>query len=95
MTYSVTGNGAPSISYTTMQNGDVGQESANEAVLPFSKTLTVTDGGALGFTAMTIVAIGDETTTTITCTITQDDIVISSQTSTGPYASVSCATTNK
>ena len=93
--YSVTGAGTATISYTTVQNGDVGSESATAADLPFSKALTVTDGGLVSYTAMTLVAVGNENTTTITCTIAQDDIVISEQTSTGAFAAVSCSTTNR
>ena len=91
--YSVTGDGGTaSISYWTYDNGNSGMESANGAPLPWSKDLTITnEGGIFDFTSMSMTAMGNDTTTTITCTITVDGEVVSTQTSTGAYAMVSCS----
>ncbi|MHA7987805.1 MmpS family transport accessory protein [Rathayibacter sp. CAU 1779] len=90
--YSVTSDGATAqtISYFTLNNGQSGQESANGAALPWSKELTLKQTGVFDYSSMTLSAMAGSDATTITCTITVNGVVKSTQTSTGAYALVMC-----
>lgn len=81
---------AGNITYLTYANGQSGQESATEAVLPFTKELDVEAGGSFDFASFSLVAQAAQDATTITCKITYDGEVLSEQTSTGSFAVVSC-----
>lgn len=90
--YSVTSDAASAatITYFTLNNGQSGQESANGAALPWTKELTLKQTGAFDFNSMTLTAMSGADATTITCTITVNGVVKSTQTSTGAYAMVTC-----
>jgi hypothetical protein len=88
--YEVTGGGTADISYFTLNNGQSGSESANGAALPWSKQLTIAKGGTFSFSSLTLTAIGDANTTTISCDIKVDGVVKAQQTSTGAYSTVTC-----
>jgi hypothetical protein len=90
--YGVTSDAATAatISYFTFNNGQSGQESANGAALPWTKELTLKQTGAFDFNSMTLTAMSGADATTITCTITVNGVVKSTQTSTGAYAMVTC-----
>ncbi|GGF25817.1 hypothetical protein [Subtercola lobariae] len=59
--------------------------------LPFEKDVTAKTGGAFDFSSFLLSAVGDQTTTTITCTITVNGKVISTQTGSGPFANATCS----
>ncbi|MGW5219926.1 MmpS family transport accessory protein [Nocardia sp. NPDC004085] len=88
MTYEVTSDGprAANISYSS--SGDSGNiEQANQQPLPWTKDVTVT-----GFIkTVSVTAQAGEGATTITCKIREGDKTIAEQTSTGPYAVVTCS----
>jgi hypothetical protein len=88
VTYEVTSDGprANNISYSSGGDG-VNIEQANQQALPWTKEVTVT--GFLKTVSLT--AQADEGATTITCKIREGDKIIAEQTSTGPYAVVSCS----
>ena len=88
--YSVTGDGTASISYSTFSSGSSGSESANGQALPFEKDVVAKTGGSFNYSSFTLSALGDATTTTLTCTISVNGTVVSTQTSTGAYASTIC-----
>ncbi|WP_280418801.1 MmpS family transport accessory protein [Nocardia carnea] len=90
VTYEVTSDGpqASNISYSSGGDG-VNTEQANQQPLPWTKEVTVT-----GFIkSVTLTAQADEGASTITCRILEGDEVIAEQTSTGPFAAVSCSGT--
>ena len=90
--YEVTGDGGSAmITYASYSDGKYSSQSANGAPLPFSYTGTLADGGILDFSSLSLVAVGTDTTTTISCKITVDGEVVSENTSTGAYASVMCS----
>jgi hypothetical protein len=85
-----------SVTYTTLNGGNLGQEQTNNAPPPFSKTLEVEDSFLKSFTmtASTDFALDGTTTPpnhSITCRITVDGKVVAEQTSTGQAAIVTCA----
>ncbi|NQX12278.1 DUF308 domain-containing protein [Microbacteriaceae bacterium VKM Ac-2855] len=89
--YEVTGDGAASnITYSTFASGSSGTEQANDAGLPFTKELDLERGGAFDYSIFSLVALGSADTTTISCKITYDGVVLSEQTSTGAYSAVTC-----
>lgn len=91
--YSVTGDGGTAnITYSSWSNGSWGSQSANGASLPWSQTITPeASTGWSSFSSFSIFAMGTADTTTLGCTITVDGTVVSTQTSTGPFASVTCS----
>lgn len=90
--YEVTGDGGSAmITYSSYSDGEYSSQSANGAPLPFSYTGTLADGGILDFSSLSLVAIGTDATTTLSCKITVDGEVVSENTSTGAYASVMCS----
>ncbi len=91
--YSVDGTGTASVNYMTVQAGTVVQESLSGTTLPFTKSMTVADGGVSASTALTLVAVGNETPGTLSCTITEDGTVVAEQTATGAFAAVTCTAT--
>jgi Mycobacterium membrane protein len=92
--YSVEGTGTASISHMTVQGGSVVQESASGTILPFSKTLTITGSGGAASAVLTLIAAGNQDTATLSCTITRDGEVVAEQTSAGPFATVTCSSTD-
>jgi len=91
--YEVTAEGsatAGTISYTTVDDGSVGQEQATDAALPFTKEIALKGAGAFSYGSYTIVAQAAAGSTSISCKITVDGEVVAEQTSTGEYAVVTC-----
>lgn len=85
VTYDVTGPSTADITYLT---GDLGTEQAVGADLPWSKTIAVdADAAVLSVTAQ------NNGSGSITCSITRDGVVLSTHTSTGAYAVVTCTAT--
>lgn len=93
--YSVEGTGMASVSHMTVQGGSVVQESASPVALPFSKTLTVTGDSGAASAVLTLTATGNQDTATLSCTITRNGEVVAEQTSTGPFATVTCSSTDR
>ena len=91
--YEVTGDGATAgnITYMTLTGGNMGTEQANAAPLPFTKEVPLEDAGMFEASSFTLTAQADDSGTTISCKITVDGEVKAEQTSTGPYAVVSCS----
>lgn len=87
--YTVTSD-APMAGMITYSVGKVAQEQATDAALPWSKTLTM--GGAVPFDRPTMILLAQsgKGATSISCEITLDGAVVAKQTSTGPYATVTC-----
>ena len=94
--YEITGDGGTAnISYSTFTNGSSGSESANGAPLPWSKTITPESSDSWStFNSFTLSGMGTADTTTLTCTITVDGKVTSTQSSTGAYALVTCSSSS-
>ncbi|WP_085369508.1 MmpS family transport accessory protein [Leifsonia sp. NCR5] len=91
VTYEVNGDSTDaSITYATLSDGKSGVEQATAQTLPWSKELTVTKGGDFDFKSFTLTGSNGQTGGDISCKITVDGKVVSNQTSTGPYATVSC-----
>lgn len=95
--YKVTSDAATagSISYFTINNGQSGQEQATDAALPWTKQLTLKQNGLLDFNSMSLTAQAAQGATKITCTITVNGVVKSTQTSTGSFSVVTCSTDGK
>jgi len=90
ITYEVSGTGgAGSITY--MKDENFGQEQANGVALPWTKDITF-DSGVLSFQPLSLVAQSDSGgSDEITCRILRNGEEITSSTSSGPYAVVSCS----
>lgn len=90
--YEVTGDGgATSIAYSSYSNGSFGTSTANDATLPWSVTENIgKDSGTFDIKSLTVTAMGDMNTTTMSCKITVDGKVVSEKTSTGAMALVIC-----
>lgn len=90
--YNVTGDSTDAtVTYSTYANGQSGSEQATNQALPFSKTVTGTKGG---FNSYTLTASNGSTGASITCTITVDGKVVSTQTASGQYASATCSSSH-
>lgn len=95
LVYEVTGDSTDaSITYATFANGESGTEQSTGQALPFTKELTVKAGGNFDFAIFTLTANNGATGADITCRITLDGEIISEQTSTGPYATALCSSTD-
>lgn len=95
VTYDVTGNGtkATSVAYLTFDNGSSGTSQANDTAIPFHKTVPI-KGGSLFSTSIFSLVAQSADGTSITCKITVDGKVISTNTSTGQYAVATCSGSN-
>jgi hypothetical protein len=92
VTYTVTSDGP--ISNTTFGNslrGNLNTEQANDVSSPFTKEYVFDRITDFSFTSFSVVAQAGEGATTISCQISIDGNVGKVQTSTGPYAVVSCS----
>lgn len=87
--YEVSGTStSASITYSTYANGNSGTEQTTGQTLPFTKTVT----GTKGWSGYTLTASnGYDDSGAISCKITVADKVVSEQTSTGSFATVSCS----
>jgi Mycobacterium membrane protein len=92
--YSVAGTGTASITYMTVQGGSVVQESSSGSTLPLTKTVTLAGSGGAAPAVLSVSAVGNQDTGTLSCTITQDGEVVAEQTATGPFATVNCSFTD-
>lgn len=92
VTYEVTSDAvtATSVTFTTMDDGEMGQEQATEATLPLTKEVQIGKAGAFSLDSFGVSAQAGPDATTISCKITVDGEVVAEQTSTGPYAMVMC-----
>lgn len=95
VTYDVTGNGtkATDVTYLTFNNGSSGTSQANDAVIPFHKVIPIESNSLLSTSIFSLVAQASDGSS-ITCNITVDGKVISTNTSTGPYAVATCSGSN-
>lgn len=91
VTYEVDGDGLASINWMTVDAGNIAQESATQQALPFTKSITIDEGLGISYTALTVVAVGDQDTTNLSCIIRVDGEEVASQQSTGPFSTVSCS----
>lgn len=95
LVYEVTGDSTDaSVIYSTFTDGTSGTEQTTGQTLPFTKELTVKAGGDFDFSSFTLTGSNGSTGTDITCTITRDGEVISTQTSSGQYATAMCSSTD-
>lgn len=86
--YEVDGTSTDStITYSTYSNGTSGSEQASNQSLPFTKTVT----GTKGWSGYTLTGSNGNENTSISCKITVDGKVVSQQTSTGAYSTVTCS----
>lgn len=92
--YSVEGTGTASVTYMTVQGGSVVQESSSGSTLPLTKTVSLAGSGGAAAAVLSVSAVGNEDTGTLSCAITRDGDVIASQTATGPFATVMCSSTD-
>jgi hypothetical protein len=88
--YSVEGTGTASISYTAVQAGSIVQQSSSGTPLPFTKAMTVSGSESVEATVLTLIAVGNQDTDAMTCTIMLDGEVVAEQASSGPFATVTC-----
>lgn len=90
ITYEVTGSGTAG-SVTYVKDANMGMEQVNGTSLPWTKDVTF-DGGAFSFQPLSLVAqSGSGGNGEITCRILRDGQEITSSTSSGPYAVVTCS----
>lgn len=94
--YSLTGDSTDAtVTYSTFTDGKSGQEQATSQTLPFTKTIEAKgDSKSLSFNSFTLSGSNGATGTSITCDISVDGKSISTQTSSGPYANVTCSGSN-
>jgi hypothetical protein len=89
VTYEVTGSGkATNVTYTKDKN--MGQEQVASASLPWSKQVTF-GGGAFSFQPLSLIAQNGQSGGDITCKISKNGQEITSSTSSGPFAVVTCS----
>lgn len=89
VTYEVTGSGkATNVTYIKDKN--MGQEQVAAASLPWSKQVTF-DGGTFSFQPLSLVAQNGQSGGNITCKISKNGKEITSSTSSGPFAMVTCS----
>jgi hypothetical protein len=84
--YTITGDGTADITYDSFINGNSGSSDNNGVALPWTKSVT---GSGL-FTFYSVVAML-KSGTTVTCSITLDGRQVATHTSTGQFATVTCA----
>lgn len=91
--YSVEGTGTASVTYMTNQGGSVVQESSSGSMLPLTKTVTLVGSGGAAAAVLSVSAVGNVDTETLSCAITRDGHVVAEQMATGPFATVMCSST--
>ncbi|KJL19842.1 membrane protein [Microbacterium azadirachtae] len=82
------------VTYSTLDNGNVQSASASGQALPWTKTLTAKKDGLLDVNVFSVSAVGGIESGDISCKITVDGKVVSEQTASGQAAVVSCTATN-
>ncbi len=91
ITYEVTGKGSAS-NVTYIKDKNMGQEQVASAKLPWSKKVTF-DGGLLSFQPLSLVAQNGQSGGDITCRILKNGQELTSSTSSGAFAVVTCSAT--
>ena len=86
--YSITGSGTADINYDTITNGNVGSSQITGSAIPWTKTVAGTGAFSI-FTLSGTLTEGS----TISCAISINGKVVSTNTSSGQYATVSCSGT--
>ncbi|MGD8192885.1 MmpS family transport accessory protein [Herbiconiux sp. P18] len=79
------------VTYSTYTSGNSGTESSTAVAAPFVKDFTVETGGTFDFNTFFLSGNSGSESATITCTITVDGEVVSTQTATGEFAFVTCS----
>lgn len=85
--YSVTGTGAPTITYSSFDNNHNGSTQNSSVPLPWTKTVT----GSGIFNAYSVTATLGEGGGTLTCTITVDGKQVSTNSANGAFATANCS----
>lgn len=80
-----------SVTYSTYTNGSSGTESSTDQPAPFAKEFTVETGDTFDYKSFFLSGNTGADGGTVTCTITVDGKVASTQTATGTFASVTCS----
>jgi len=83
--YAVTGDGRVDITYDSFTSGSSGSAQVTDQILPWTKTIVGSGIFNIYNLSATIV-----TGSTVTCSITVDGQLLSTRTSTGQFASVTC-----
>ena len=92
--YSVTGTGATTdITYDTLQegSGQNGLAQVSNAPLPWTKTIVVSGL----FTVLDVTGTVSANGGSVTCKVTEDGQVLTTNTATGAYASANCSTAGR
>lgn len=90
--YEVVGDGVATASVTYVADENFSQQQANGAALPWSADVAFPDAGVLGVQPLVLTAQSQsQTGGEITCTILRDGVVVTSSTSSGPFAVVTCS----
>ncbi|GLK17152.1 DUF4190 domain-containing protein [Herbiconiux flava] len=82
------------VTYSTYTNGSSGTESSNGLPAPFVKEFTVETGDAFDYTSFLLTGSTSTDSGTVTCTITVDGEVVSTQTAEGQFAFVTCSSSD-
>jgi ABC-type glycerol-3-phosphate transport system substrate-binding protein len=92
LVYGVTSDAdvADSVTYLTSIEGEPAEETLTDEALPFNETVNL-DGENELASIITLKAQGSPDSTTITCTITADGVLIAEETVTGQAPNVECA----
>ncbi|MGO4534396.1 MmpS family transport accessory protein [Leifsonia sp. 2MCAF36] len=92
--YDVTGTStATNIVYSTYSDGGSKSETASDQPLPWTKSITVKKGGTFDFSSFSVVATAGADGGDLACKVTVGGKVVSEQTSSGQFATVSCFAT--
>jgi hypothetical protein len=90
--YDVTGTSADTtVTYSTFADGQSKMEQASNQALPWTKSITVKKGGTFDFSSFTLTASAGQDGGDVACKITIGGKVVSEQSATGSFASVTCS----
>lgn len=95
VTYEVTSDAktASSVTYATFDANGGGTKQATDAALPFKAEVKLADANIFSTSIYSLVAQAADGATTITCKVSHNGKVVSTHTSTGQYAVVTCSGT--
>jgi hypothetical protein len=95
VTYEVTSDGktASSVAYATFDLNGGGTKQSTDAALPFKVDVKLADASMFSTSIYSLVAQAADGATTITCKVSHNGKVVSTNTSTGAYAVVTCSGT--
>lgn len=92
--YDVTGTSTDTtIVYSTYSDGGSKSETTSNQALPWTKSVTVKKGGTFDFSSFSVVATAGADGGDVACKVSVGGKVVSEQTSSGQYATVSCIAT--